>query len=91
MMPLNMDAVDDLSLEGELDARRENSSGSSSWQSTASSSFVAVMTSSTSFLQRQRMRHAGVPSAARSPFWPLKAAPEKILHTLRNQVWFRLL
>src|SRR5215207_5440431 len=62
MMPLSMEATDGLSLGGELEASRENSSGSSSWQSTASNSFVAVMVVPSALrLQRQRMRQSSVP------------------------------
>jgi hypothetical protein len=57
-----MEATDGLSLGGELEASRENSSGSSSWQSTASSSFVAVIVVPSALrLQRQRMRQSSVP------------------------------
>jgi hypothetical protein len=48
-MPLSMEATDGLSRSGELDARRENSSGSSSWLKMASSSFVAVIVASAFF------------------------------------------
>jgi hypothetical protein len=62
MMPLSMEATDGLSLGEELEASRENSSGSSSWQSTASSSFVAVIVIPSALrLKRQRMRKSPVP------------------------------
>jgi hypothetical protein len=62
MMPLSMEATDVLSLGGELEVSRENSSGSSSWQSTASNSFVAVMVVPSALrLKRQRMRQSSVP------------------------------
>ncbi len=67
-MPLNMEATEGLSRSGELDVRRENSSGSSSWLKIASNSLVAVIVASAfpashgnvpgmrGFLMRQQVR-----------------------------------
>jgi hypothetical protein len=66
-MPLSMEATDGLSRGEELEVSRENSSGSSSRHKAASSSFVAVIAASAFLLQQQRIGHATVPYAARSP------------------------
>jgi hypothetical protein len=55
-MPLNMEATEGLSRSGELDVRRENSSGSSSWLKIASNSLVAVIVASAFFAS-----HSNVP------------------------------
>src|SRR3954471_4891922 len=84
MMPLSMEATDGLSLGGELEASRENSSGSSSWQSTASSSFVAVIVAPSALrLERQRMRQSSVPCGKTSG--PFAGRRERISHGFRNR------
>jgi hypothetical protein len=55
-MPLNMEATEGLSRSGELDVRRQNSSGSSSWLKIASNSLVAVIVASAFFAS-----HCNVP------------------------------